>query len=64
MPTLRQCREGPTPRDEVRWLCEMDGGEAAFCLLMLFRSEHAGRMVRNESRKYRAARDVLLRPGF
>ena len=20
--------------DEVRWLCEMDGGEAAFCLLM------------------------------
>ena len=35
--------------DEVRWLCEMDGGEAAFCLLMLFRAEHAGRMARNET---------------
>jgi hypothetical protein len=27
----------------------MDGGEAAFCLLMLFRAEHAGRMARNET---------------
>jgi hypothetical protein len=27
----------------------MDGGEAAFCLLMLFRAEHAGRMARNDT---------------
>jgi hypothetical protein len=69
--------------DEVRWLCEMDGGEAAFSLLMLFRAEHAGRMARNETfvinitgmvkcrvlgswsaRKYRAARELLLRTGL